>query len=265
LNDIDSNAFTASVGLDCGSTSAKGVVLDHHGAIAARDYLPTGWDLETVTNALLERLLSQTGQKKARIAATGYGRLRLKQADLVITEISCHARGAQYLRPGVKTVIDIGGQDTKVITISDGQVRDFLMNDKCAAGTGRFLEMALKRLEMNWENLGSQPVSDSPIRLNSVCAVFAESEMMGLLASGRPREQIIEGVVASLADKASALAARIKPELPVVLTGGLSGNPFIAKQLSRALNMTVEPLEMGFYAGALGAAWSALKRKEAGI
>jgi predicted CoA-substrate-specific enzyme activase len=180
---------------------------------------------------------------------------------LVITEISCHGRGAEYLRPGVRTVIDIGGQDTKVITLSDGQVNDFLMNDKCAAGTGRFLEMALDRLGLNWADLESKVPFNTDFRLNSVCAVFAESEMMGLLASGHPRELIIGGALASLADRASALAARLKPQAPAVLTGGLSATPLLARYLSAALKLEVEPLELGFYAGALGAAWTLLNHK----
>jgi predicted CoA-substrate-specific enzyme activase len=256
----DTTASTAVVGLDCGSTYSKGLVLDNQGRVLAREYLPSGWNLEAAGSTLLDRLLGQVGRPVIMTAVTGYGRLRLKQADLVITEISCHALGAEMLRPGVRTVIDIGGQDTKVMTVEGGRVRDFLMNDKCAAGTGRFLEMALKRLEMDWSELDM--IGDSPVRLNSVCAVFAESEIMGLLVSGRPRQEIVGGVVASLADRAAALAARARPEAPVVLTGGLSGCPLVGRQLSRVLNLTVEPLKQGFYAGALGAAWSALRRMD---
>jgi predicted CoA-substrate-specific enzyme activase len=252
-------APVAFVGLDCGSTYAKGVVLDLQRQVLTSERIPAGWDLEATGGKLLERLLDQVDRPAALIAATGYGRSRVKGANLVITEISCHALGAEILRPGVRTVIDIGGQDTKVMAVKDGRVRDFLMNDKCAAGTGRFLEMALGRLGMGWPELDSKMVEDSSIRLNSVCAVFAESEIMGLLASGRPREEIVGGVVASLAVRAAALAARVRPEPPVVLTGGLSGCRPVALQLSRSLNLTVEALEQGIYAGALGAAWSALR------
>jgi predicted CoA-substrate-specific enzyme activase len=250
-----------AVGLDCGSTYSKGVILDRSLKILAKDFLPSGWDLALAGNNLLASLLKKAGLTQAPgMAATGYGRLRLSRADLVVTEISCHARGAQYLRPSVRTVIDIGGQDTKVITLSDGQVTDFLMNDKCAAGTGRFLEMALERLGLNWADLESKVPFDTQFRLNSVCAVFAESEIMGLLASGQPRELIIAGALASLADRAAALAARLKPQPPAVLTGGLSFTPLLTRYLSSALNLEVEPLELGFYAGALGAAWTLLNK-----
>jgi predicted CoA-substrate-specific enzyme activase len=252
------------VGLDCGSTYSKGVIIDQSLKVLARDFLPSGWDFTATGEELLASLVKKAGLSQVpKIAATGYGRLRLGRTDLVITEISCHGRGAELLRPGVRTVIDIGGQDTKVITLSHGQVNDFLMNDKCAAGTGRFLEMALNRLGLNWAELETKVPFDSQFRLNSLCAVFAESEIMGLLASGQAREVIIGGALASLADRASSLAARLKPQAPVVLTGGLSTTPLLARYLSSALSLEVEALELGFYAGALGAAWSLIMRKAA--
>jgi predicted CoA-substrate-specific enzyme activase len=251
------------VGLDCGSTYSKGVILDQNLNILAKDYIPSGWDFTSTGETLLASLLQKAGLTGSpRIAATGYGRLRLGRTDLVITEISCHARGAQHLRPGVRTVIDIGGQDTKVLTLKDGQVLDFLMNDKCAAGTGRFLEMALGRLGLNWADLASKISFGAGFRLNSVCAVFAESEIMGLLASGRPREEIIGGALTTLADRAAALAARLQPKPPAVLTGGLAGSPLLSRYLSEAMGFEVEPLELGVYAGALGAAWSLLNQKK---
>jgi predicted CoA-substrate-specific enzyme activase len=159
----------------------------------------------------------------------------------------------------VGTVVDIGGQDTKVITVDKrGRAKSFQMNNKCAAGTGRFLDLALNRLGVNFSKLDTFLTDNLQIRLNSLCVVFAESEITGLLAEGRSREEILGGVVTSLADKTTALAARIDLQPPVILTGGLAESQGIAKALSRALGLEVQPTTHGFYAGAIGAAETAL-------
>jgi predicted CoA-substrate-specific enzyme activase len=250
----------AAVGLDLGSTYSKGVLINIQGQILAYDFVATGWNVLKAANALLEKLAPPP--QKPVLAATGYGRLKVINADLVLTEISAHAMGAHLLDPHVETVIDIGGQDTKVIKVINGKAREFLMNDKCAAGTGRFLEMALHRLELTLTDLDLMAEDVPQASITSVCAVFAESEMMGLLSEGRPRGEIAKGVAATLADKTAALAARLSPmdlKASTVLTGGLAQSRLMASGLSRALGREVRNLDMGFYAGALGAAWAGLR------
>ncbi|MDR1545834.1 MAG: acyl-CoA dehydratase activase [Deltaproteobacteria bacterium] len=245
-----------AIGLDCGSTHCKGALIDAQGRLLAVARRPTGWNVPAAARELLARLHPPTGP--VVVAATGYGRFQVEDASLTLTEIRGHALGAELLRPGAATVVDVGGQDTKVVSTAAGKPKNFLMNDKCAAGTGRFLEMALGRLELTLEELEARPEPAEPARLNSVCAVFAESELMGLLAAGQPREDVAAGVLIALADKAAALAARLPPADPVVMTGGLSASRLLARHLSRALGRPVEALAQGFYAGALGAAWAAL-------
>jgi predicted CoA-substrate-specific enzyme activase len=217
---------------------------------------PTGWDLL----AAIERVLSQlAGYAKATtpIAATGYGRALVPGAAIQVTEISCHAAGAEILSPSTAFVVDIGGQDTKAIVTDHGRPVTFEMNDRCAAGTGRFLEMALARLGMGLAELDQiGEVAAAPVK--SICAVFAESEIISLLAQGSSRGSIAIGVARSLADKAAALACRISPSAPAILTGGLSECRLLAQALSEAWGFEVANVELGRYAGAIGAASLAL-------
>jgi predicted CoA-substrate-specific enzyme activase len=191
------------------------------------------------------------------LAATGYGREKIFGAGKVITEISAHARGADFLYPGVRTVIDIGGQDSKLIAVEAGSVRDFQMNDKCAAGSGRFLEMVAKRLDVDAAGMEALLAAGKQIALNSVCVVFAESEIISLLAEGASREEILGGAADSMARRIAALAGRTKIAPPAVLTGGLSESPGLCKILSRVLGVELSPLPLGSYAGAIGVALSA--------
>ncbi|MDR1296424.1 MAG: acyl-CoA dehydratase activase [Deltaproteobacteria bacterium] len=247
-----------SLGLDCGSSWCKGVVWDSLAPMPLKTVcLPTGWDLPAAVAKVLAVLREDLGP--APMASTGYGRALAEGAVLRPTEISCHARGASMLRPGAATVVDVGGQDTKAIAVGDGRALSFQMNDRCAAGTGRFLTMTLDRLGMTLDELDHLETREAaPIK--SVCAVFAESEMMGLLASGAPRSAIALGVLNSLADKAAALAARLGPGPPVVMTGGLSACRPLAGALSLALGLEVETLGLGRFAGALGAAAMAAEK-----
>ncbi|MHC6203609.1 acyl-CoA dehydratase activase [Breznakiellaceae bacterium SP9] len=242
-----------TIGIDCGSTLCKGVLLGHEG-IAASCVLPTGWNLrETASRVAAELKKTQAGSKLP-IIATGYGREQVAERTRAVTEISAHARGAAYLLPEVRTVIDIGGQDCKVIAVEDGRVRSFQMNDKCAAGTGRFVQMVLERFGSGLVLLDEMLSKGKAIQLNSTCAVFAESEIIGLLAQGHTREEIVGGVALSLAVKISSLAARCGVRSPVVLSGGLSESSGIRAALSRALNVDVQHAAQGLYAGAIGAA-----------
>jgi predicted CoA-substrate-specific enzyme activase len=246
-------------GIDCGSSFCKGALL-RNGSVLSFARRPTGWNVEESGRLILEELLA-AGAAEATpqalpvtLAATGYGREKIPRAATTLTEISAHARGAEFLCPGVRTVIDIGGQDCKVIAVEKGRVRDFQMNDKCAAGSGRFLEMAVRRLELDAVIMEELLALEKEAPLNSTCAVFAESEIIGLLAAGVSRAEIIGGAVVSMSRRVATLAGRTGVLSPAVLTGGLSESPGIRKVLSRILGGELRPLPLGMYAGAIGAA-----------
>ena len=215
---------------------------------------------ERLAAELFARVLKEAGLGRSRISgvvATGYGRHAIGFADTTITEITCHARGVHWLAPSARTIIEIGGQDSKVISLEDGgRVRDFEMNDRCAAGTGRFLEMVAARLEMNWEKLselGRQ--SRKPAIISNVCVVFAETEIIGLLAEGKPLPDVVAGVQNAIATRVSALAGRfIAP--PVYFTGGVALLPGMARALEEALSCPIHVAPQPQFTGALGAALS---------
>ena len=183
--------------------------------------------------------------------ATGYGRIVVDYADRTITEITCHGRGGRELAGENCMIIDVGGQDTKVISLRDGMVYDFLMNDKCSAGTGKFLEIMANRLGVTIAGQGTA------IPISSLCTVFAETEIISYIGEGRERRDIAAGVVESVAEKVAQLAKRQSLQDKIILTGGLSNSPYFAGRLSEKLGKTVETREMGKYAGALGAAYLA--------
>jgi predicted CoA-substrate-specific enzyme activase len=247
-----------------------------NGAVIALARRPTGWNVKECGRLVLDELLTGLAEEEiagefaaadprlVTLAATGYGREQIAGAVatlsvvtlsvMTLTEISAHARGADFLFPGVRTVIDIGGQDGKVIAVEHGRVRDFQMNDKCAAGCGRFLEMVVKRLELDAAVMEELLALDREAPLNSTCAVFAESEIIGLLAAGVPRAEILGGAVASMSRRIAALAGRTGVLSPAVITGGLAESPGIRKVLSRVLETELRPVPNGVYAGAIGAA-----------
>lgn len=253
------SASACSIGIDCGSTFCKGV-LYADGQVKASSIRPTGWDISATGRQIMAELLDghPGPAREVAVVATGYGREKIPAAR-TITEITCHARGAEYLVPGARCVIDIGGQDYKVIGIDGGKVRSFQMNDKCAAGSGRFLEMVLHRLELDLDQMDDLLALNRAITLNSTCVVFAESEIIGLLAQGVSREEILGGVVSSMATKIASQAARVGVAAPAILTGGLASSLGISKALSKSLGQAVEPAVNGLYAGAIGAACLALE------
>jgi predicted CoA-substrate-specific enzyme activase len=253
-----------AAGIDCGSSFCKGALIRDEGpgspvAIEKLVRIPTGWNIGETGAVILKQLLAGLSQEAVVLTATGYGRERIPGRDKTITEISAHARGAAFLIPGVRTLIDIGGQDCKVISVEAGKVIDFQMNDKCAAGSGRFLETVCRRLRVEAAQMENLLGEGKSVALNSTCAVFAESEIIGLLARGVSREEILGGAAASMAARLAALAARLTPVEPAALSGGLSGSAGIAGAVSRALGITVQPLEQGANAGALGAALAGLE------
>jgi predicted CoA-substrate-specific enzyme activase len=228
--------------------------------IIASGLADQGVEQERLAADLFEKLLQQAALKRSRISsvvATGYGRNAIRFADTTITEITCHARGVRWLAPDARSIIEIGGQDSKVISLEEGgRVRDFAMNDRCAAGTGRFLEMVAARLDMTWEklaHLGRQ--SQTPALISNVCVVFAETEIIGLLADGKPLPDVVAGVQNAIATRVAALAARLVSP-PVYFTGGVALLPGMARALEEVLACPVHVAPQPQFTGALGAALS---------
>ncbi|MFC1887592.1 acyl-CoA dehydratase activase [Candidatus Cloacimonadota bacterium] len=245
-------------GIDIGSRTAKLVVLEDNKILYSASEL-TGINPGTTANQLLADALSATNLKKDNfksICATGYGRKVVKFADRTISEISCHAAGVKYFYPEVRTVIDIGGQDSKIIFLNpDGRVTQFVMNDKCAAGTGRFLEVAANILELTVDDLGEvSAASEKDIQINSTCVVFAESEIIGLIAQHEEVSNIINAIHLSIAKRTRNLISQIHWEPPVVFTGGVAMNSGLKKSLSKILTTNLIVPDNSIITGALGAA-----------
>ncbi|HZW37556.1 MAG TPA: acyl-CoA dehydratase activase [Candidatus Deferrimicrobiaceae bacterium] len=246
-------------GIDVGSLSTDAVLLDGKGTVRGSAIVATGASTQKACEEALSRALAAACGTAADIAltvSTGYGRERVSSAELKVTEITCHARGARHLFPEARTVLDIGGQDSKVIRLApDGRVADFAMNDKCAAGTGRFLEVMARTLEMDLEQMGPRALlSRRSLAVSSMCTVFAESEVVSLIASGTPVEDIAWGVHLAIADRIAALADRVGGEAPAVMTGGVAKNPAARKALEDRFGFRLLVPEEPQLAGALGAA-----------
>lgn len=242
------------VGIDIGSTASKVVA---RGEKELCFVLPTGWSSKETTMTIKERLGADgihVMSEDTKVVATGYGRVAVDFADYVITEITCHARGGREMAGNDCTIIDVGGQDTKVILVQNGMVQDFLMNDKCSAGTGKFLEIMANRLGVTLQELFEMAEAGVVLPISSLCTVFAESEVINYIGEGRKREDIAAGVVDSVAAKVAQLGQRKTLSDNLILTGGLSHSTYFAKILSEKINKVVEPTENGRYAGALGAA-----------
>ncbi len=252
-------------GIDAGSRAIKIVLIDTENMqVIAKGLTDQGVAQDKLTLELFENILNDNSidrKNVAAIVATGYGRGAVSIADTTITEITCHAAGVCRLVPEAKTIIDIGGQDSKLLRLDgDGKVRDFAMNDRCAAGTGRFLEVVAQRLGVGLDSLGKlASESRSPAAISSMCVVFAETEITGLLADGKAREDIVAGVQASIANRIIAMAGR-NIDLPVIFTGGVAMISGMDGALEAALgkNITVSPDPQ--MTGALGAAILASKR-----
>lgn len=266
--------MTYVAGIDVGSVAAKAVVLETQPGnaprVAGRAVLPAGWNAAEAGTLVFEKACSAaaiTRESVTRIVATGYGRISLPFADKSVTEISCHARGAAHLFPRTGIILDIGGQDSKVISLEvprqgngrTGVVRDFLMNDKCAAGTGRFLQVLSGILNLSLEELGRAASAGAPAPISSMCAVFAETEIVGLLAGGTPPRDIAAGVFLSIARRMCGLARRIALHDECVFTGGLATCPAFASLLSAELDRPVNVPADPQVVGALGAALIALE------
>ncbi len=241
------------IGIDLGSTTVKAVALNER--VLASAIKPTGANPRKTGEAVLEQVLQIAGRSADKIIATGYGRVTFS-ADEIVSEITAHAMGSHYLFPGARTVIDIGGQDSKVTKIdSYGRVLDFAMNDRCAAGTGRFIENTARALEISLEEFSLKSLaSRSPANINSMCTVFAESEVISLIAQGTSIEDVSAGVYASVARRIKAMVERIGIEDQVVFTGGTAKSIAMKKALEDALKIKLAVPEDPQMVGALGAA-----------
>lgn len=246
-------------GIDSGSTSTDVVILDKKKEIVTGIILPTGAGAAIGAERALEEALKSAGLSREDIDAlvtTGYGRTAIQDGDKSITEITCHARGAHYLDPSVRTVVDIGGQDSKVIRVDEnGAVVNFVMNDKCAAGTGRFLEMMARTMEMSLDDLSQRGLDyKEDITISSMCTVFAESEVVSLIAQNKATDDIVHGLNKAVAAKTAALAKRVGGEEKYMMTGGVSKNKGLVKTLEEKLGTMLVISDKAQLCGALGAA-----------
>ncbi|MGZ6275778.1 MAG: acyl-CoA dehydratase activase [Syntrophales bacterium] len=262
-----------TAGIDIGSITTKAAVMAE-GKIRGTRVIFTGYNAEQAGARVYEELLKELGIEKfdvRRVVSTGYGRNSVKFMDKAMTEIICHGAGAHYLNPRARSVIDIGGQDSKAIILDEkgkvknfaiaiildekGKVKNFAMNDKCAAGTGRFLEVMARALEVDLDGFGALSLrAVDPSRISSLCTVFAESEVISLISKGEKRENIIAGIHESIAARIAAMANRLRIAPLVVMTGGVAKNIGVVKALERKIGMAVEVSEYAQVNGAIGAA-----------
>ena len=242
-------------GIDIGSTASKVVVLDSE-KMVANFVIPTGWNSKDTSREIARRLgeMGYPIDENNKVLATGYGRISVDYAQKVVTEITCHGRGGYAIVGEDCTIIDIGGQDTKVITVEKGVSTNFLMNDKCAAGTGKFLEIMANRLNVTLGEMYDMAAQGTPLAISAMCTVFAESEVISHIGSGERREDIAAGVVDSVVKRVAGLVSRHAVKGRLVLTGGLSECPYLIRRLSERVGREIYAEPLGRYAGALGAA-----------
>ena len=253
-----------TLGIDIGSTASKCVMLADGKEIVARSLIPVGAGTSGPQRAIDEVLKAagKTREEMGFILATGYGRNSLEGfADHQMSELSCHAKGAAFLFPEVRTVIDIGGQDAKVLRVENGAMTNFQMNDKCAAGTGRFLDVMARILEVDVNDLGTLGLQATKyVGISSTCTVFAESEVISQLAKDTDKRDIINGIHLSVAGRVAGLAHRVGVQDQVVMTGGVAQNIGVVKALEDQLGHKVHTSPLTQYVGALGAALFAYKK-----
>jgi len=245
-------------GIDLGSTMTKVVIIDAEGQILARVETHTGAEHRRLANKVLEQALGQAGlpfNEIAYVVATGYGRINVPFADLQITELTCHARGIMNLFPSAKTVLDIGGQDAKGLKLKDGKLTAFVMNDKCAAGTGRFLEVTARTLGIKLEDLGSISLkSRNKVKISNTCTVFAQQEIISRLSEGISLEDIVAGLHEAIASRAVGMLRQLKIEPAVVFTGGVAKNSGVIRAVRETLGSEILVPDDPLISGALGAA-----------
>ena len=255
------------LGIDSGSTSTNAVIMDQDRKMKAFSVVRTGAKSGESAEKVLEDVLEKAGLSREDISwivSTGYGRVSIPFADENVTEISCHGKGAHYFNPQIRTILDIGGQDSKAIKLSEnGEVKDFVMNDKCAAGTGRFLEMIARTLEVSLDELGAIALtSTEEIEITSMCSVFAESEVISLIANNKEKNDISNGVCNAIAGKAYGLLRRVGLEPGFMMTGGVAKNPGVVRAVEKKLGEKLYICEEPEIVGATGAALYALEQCE---
>jgi len=245
-------------GVDIGSTMTKVVLMDKSDNLLSTIKGPTGPEHRRLANEVMRQALEEAGlqiNEISYIVATGYGRLNVPFADSQITELSCHARGVSSLFPNVRTAIDIGGQDVKCMKINNGKLTSFVMNDKCAAGTGRFLEVTAATLGVRLEDMGDIALkATKKIQISNLCTIFAQQEVVSLLSRGEKLDNIIAGLHDALANRVAALARRLGIEPDLVLTGGVAKNSGMVRAMKESLGCELLVPEEPLLTGALGAA-----------
>jgi len=266
-DEVTNMAYAA--GVDVGSTQTKAVVIDEGGIIVGRALIDTGANViqaaeDSFRAALKEHHIDE--EEVEYVVGTGYGRYRVTFGNTQVTEISCHGRGAVHLFPNTRTVVDMGGQDTKAISVSaEGEIIDFCMNDKCAAGTGRFLGAAAAALDIPIDDLGPVSLkSTKPIKISTTCTVFAESEVLAWIGKGKKIEDILWGVHKSIASRSAGLMRRVGINDEITFTGGVSRNLGMVKALEERIEKPLNISDDCHYMGALGAALFALDHVLAG-
>ena len=252
-----------TIGIDVGSITAKAAVI-RDGEMIANKLIMTGYNTRKAAEKVFEAVIKESGVDRSAVAgiiSTGYGRKSVAFADKTITEITCHAMGAHHLNPAARSVIDIGGQDSKAIAIDEsGGVKDFAMNDKCAAGTGRFLEVMARTLEVDLDDFGHFSIkADQPSKISSLCTVFAESEVISLISKGEERENIIAGIHESIAARVVAMAGRTGLKAPIMMTGGVAKNIGVVRALEDKIGQPIDVSPYSQVTGAIGAALLAQK------
>ncbi len=252
-----------TAGIDIGSITAKAAIIND-GHILGTKVMFTGYNARQAGKTVLDDLLKSLNlpyDAVEKIVSTGYGRNSVDFADKTITEITCHGVGAHFINPDVRFIIDVGGQDSKAIKIDPhGRVMDFAMNDKCAAGTGRFLEVMARAMEVDLDEFGAICLkAQNPAKISSICTVFAESEVISLISKGETRENIIAGIHESVASRISAMAKRVGVVEPVMMTGGVAKNIGAVKALEEKLETSIQVSAYAQVNGAIGAAVLAQK------
>ncbi len=245
-----------SIGIDSGSSTTKGVLYGSDGVVKTV-LVPTGANPKRTLKHVYETLKETADHQNKSVytVTTGYGRDLLPEADKRVTEITCHGKGAAVLAKEVSAVIDIGGQDSKVILLDrDSNIKDFLMNDKCAAGTGRFVEVIMRLLHQDLSDLDTYVEKAEPTKISSMCTVFAESEVISLLANDVGGDSIAKGVIASICDRTAIFARRLPLSGKIFFSGGLAQFEIMKSELEKCLGLEVVTHEMSQFAGAIGAA-----------
>ncbi|KAA3601498.1 MAG: 2-hydroxyglutaryl-CoA dehydratase [Calditrichaeota bacterium] len=248
-----------AAGVDVGSTQTKAIIIDEDKNIVGRALIYTGANVTQAAEKSFQQALKDAniGEEEVEyVIGTGYGRYKVTFGNKQITEISCHGRGAVHMFPKTKTVIDMGGQDSKAISVSpNGEIVDFCMNDKCAAGTGRFLGAASMALDIPLDDLGPTSLNaEKPVRISTTCTVFAESEILSWLGKGKKVEDILWGVHQSISSRSIGLLRRVGIEEEVTFTGGVARNTGMIKAMEDGLKKKINVCEDSHYIGALGAA-----------